>query len=48
MLELAAILHFNFTFKLVDDGAYGSEIAPGKYNGMLGEVRTWEDNRIGC
>merc|ERR1712128_27330 len=35
---LAGILGFNFTFKLVDDGAYGSETSPGNWNGMLGEV----------
>jgi len=35
---LSKILHFNFTFKLVDDGAYGSEVSPGNWNGMIGEV----------
>jgi len=37
--ELAKILGFNFTLKLVDDGAYGSETSPGNWNGMLGEVQ---------
>merc|ERR1711936_25448 len=36
--ELSKILGFNFTFKLVDDGKYGSETSPGNWNGMLGEV----------
>jgi len=36
--ELALVLGFNFTFKLVDDGNYGSKISPGNWNGMLGEV----------
>ena len=36
--ELSAVLGFNFTFKLVDDGKYGSEISPGHWNGMLGEI----------
>ena len=36
--ELAALLGFNFTFKLVDDGKYGSEVSPGHWNGMLGEI----------
>ena len=36
--ELSALLGFNFTVKLVDDGKYGSEVSPGNFNGMLGEV----------
>jgi len=36
--ELAGLLGFNFTFKLVDDDKYGRETSPGKWNGMLGEV----------
>jgi len=36
--ELSKILGFNYTFKLVDDGKYGSEVSPGNWNGMLGEV----------
>ena len=36
--ELSQVLGFNFTFKLVDDGKYGSETSPGNWNGMLGEV----------
>jgi len=35
---LSSQLHFNFTFKLVDDGNYGSEVSPGNWNGMIGEV----------
>eukprot|EP00090_Calanus_glacialis_P039909 TRINITY_DN6950_c0_g1_i1.p1 TRINITY_DN6950_c0_g1~~TRINITY_DN6950_c0_g1_i1.p1 ORF type:complete len:973 (-),score=205.08 TRINITY_DN6950_c0_g1_i1:162-3080(-) len=35
---LSKILGFNYTFKLVDDGSYGSETSPGNWNGMLGEV----------
>ena len=27
--ELSLVLGFNFTFKLVDDGKYGSETSPG-------------------
>ena len=36
--ELSSVLGFNFTFKLVEDGKYGSEISPGHWNGMLGEI----------
>jgi len=36
--ELSKILHFNFTFKLVDDGNYGGEVSPGNWDGMIGEV----------
>ena len=36
--ELSSVLGFNFTFKLVDDGKYGSQTSPGVWNGMLGEV----------
>lgn len=28
--ELSQVLGFNFTFKLVDDGKYGSQTSPGK------------------
>jgi len=37
---LADDLLFNYTFRLVEDGNYGSENeqVPGKWNGMLGEV----------
>jgi len=35
--ELSKILGFNYTFKLVDDGKYGSFVN-GQWNGMLGEV----------
>lgn len=39
-LKLAEILHFNYTFKLVDDSKYGNEDPPGsgEWNGMIGEV----------
>ena len=36
--ELSRFLGFNYTIKLVDDGAYGKEVSPGNWNGMLGEV----------
>jgi len=39
---LAEKLHFNFTFKIVDDGKYGGESSPGNWNGMLGEVQREE------
>jgi len=37
---LAKLLHFNYTFKLVDDGKYGNEVTPGSgnWNGMIKEV----------
>ena len=39
---LSKILHFNYTFKIVDDGKYGGESSPGNWNGMLGEVQREE------
>ena len=38
--HLSNFLGFNYTIKLVDDGNYGSEseVSPGNWNGMLGEV----------
>jgi len=36
--EMSQILGFNFTMKIVDDGAYGGQDAHGNWNGMLGEV----------
>lgn len=36
--ELSKILHFNYKFKLVDDGAYGIKNEEGEWNGMIGEL----------
>ena len=38
MTEIAAFLKFNVTFKLVDDGNYGSQDEHGNWNGMIEEV----------
>ena len=36
--EIAGILGFNYTIKLVEDGAYGSyNKHTGKWNGMIGK-----------
>ena len=34
MTEIAKFLQFNITFKLVDDGKYGSTDEHGNWNGM--------------
>ena len=39
MTEIARYLQFNVTFKLVDDGKYGSINEHGRWNGMIKEVR---------
>uniref|UniRef100_A0A672FIQ1 Glutamate receptor n=1 Tax=Salarias fasciatus TaxID=181472 RepID=A0A672FIQ1_SALFA len=36
--ELAAMLHFSFTIKLVDDGLYGAPEPNGSWTGMVGEL----------
>lgn len=36
--EIAKHLQFNVTFKLVDDGNYGSQDEHGNWNGMINEV----------
>ena len=33
-----AFSEFNYTLKWVDDGAYGSRLENGEWNGMLGEI----------
>ena len=38
MQGIARILHFNVTFKLVDDGKYGGMDEHGNWNGMMKEV----------
>ena len=38
MTEIAKYLQFNVTFKLVDDGKYGSKNDHGRWNGMIKEV----------
>ena len=40
MTEIARYLQFNVTFKLVDDGKYGSINEHGRWNGMIKEVKT--------
>ena len=42
--EIAKILHFNITFKLVDDGKYGSIDNHGNWNGMMKEVLMGTEN----
>ena len=38
--EIANVLKFNFTFKWVDDGNYGSKKEDSnEWNGMIGELR---------
>ena len=44
MTEIAAFLKFNVTFKLVDDGNYGSQDEHGNWNGMIEEVMIGTDN----
>ncbi|KPM03138.1 glutamate receptor, ionotropic kainate-like protein 1, partial [Sarcoptes scabiei] len=36
--ELSKILHFNYEFRLVKDGAYGRPDKEGNWNGMMGEL----------
>ncbi|XP_053396130.1 glutamate receptor ionotropic, kainate 2-like [Mercenaria mercenaria] len=36
--ELSAILGFNYTIYEAADRAYGSEVTPGKWNGMIGDL----------
>ena len=38
-LHLAEIVHFDFHFRGVKDGAYGSENENGTWNGMIGELQ---------
>ena len=44
MSEIAKFLQFNVTFKLVDDGKYGSVDEHGNWNGMIEEVMIGTDN----
>ena len=41
MTEIARYLQFNVTFKLVDDGKYGSINEHGRWNGMIKEVKKY-------
>jgi hypothetical protein len=41
MTEIAKYLQFNVTFKLVDDGKYGSINEHGRWNGMIKEVKIY-------
>ena len=37
--EIAKVLKFDYTIKLVDDGKYGAPVGPnGEWNGMVGEL----------
>lgn len=36
--ELSKLLHFNYEFRLVKDGAYGRPDKEGNWNGMMGEL----------
>ena len=39
--EISEILKFNYTFKWVDDGAYGyKNKETGEWNGLMGEILT--------
>ncbi len=41
--EISQILGFNYTIKLVEDGAYGSyNKQTGKWNGMIGQDPWWK------
>nr|AHN49642.1 ionotropic glutamate kainate receptor 2 [Caligus rogercresseyi] len=44
MLDIAQLLDFNVTFKLVDDGQYGKEDAHGNWNGLIKEVQIGPEN----
>ena len=44
MTEIARYLQFNVTFKLVDDGKYGSINEHGRWNGMIKEVRIYRES----
>ena len=37
--EIAKIMHFEYTIKLVDDGKYGAQVGPkNEWNGMVREL----------
>ena len=45
--EIAQILKFNYTFKWVDDGAYGyKNKETGEWNGLMGEILTQVDKNF--
>ena len=44
MTEIAKYLQFNVTFKLVDDGKYGSINEHGRWNGMIKEVKIYRES----
>ena len=44
MSNIAELLHFNVTFKLVDDGKYGGTDDHGNWNGMIKEVLMGAEN----
>ena len=39
-------LEFNYTFKWVDDGAYGYKKETGEWNGLMGELLSQVGSRI--
>lgn len=43
LMELAALLRFNYKIKLVEDGLYGAPEPNGSWTGMVGELI----NRVG-
>ncbi len=45
--EISQILGFNYTIKLVEDGAYGSyNKQTGKWNGMIGQEQHGKTNEM--
>ena len=44
--ELSGILGFNYTIYEQDDRKYGSEIAPGKWNGMIGDLMARDSRKV--
>jgi hypothetical protein len=45
--EISQILGFNYTIKLVEDGAYGSyNKQTGKWNGMIGQEQQGKNNEM--
>lgn len=46
--ELSLMLGFNYTFKLQEDGVYGSKNANGEWNGMIKEIREFVRHFLSC
>lgn len=44
--ELSAILGFNYTIYEAADKAYGSELSPGKWNGMIGDLMERDGGKV--